>query len=117
MEQIEERTDSNVSKALDWLADSEEGSKALKLIADLGDQIRNQMPIELSNAELKYVMERLWAQRAETGWNDEKQFDIQPATESAEQVRAINLPTGLATRLRVRNFGFVIKASIPQARF
>jgi hypothetical protein len=117
MEVIQERTDSNVSRALDWLADTKEGSEALRQVAEVGEQIRKQSPVKLSNNELKYVMERLWAQRSETGWDEEKHFDIQPTTEASDQMRSIKLPIGLATKLRVRNLGFVIKAAIPQPGF
>ena len=108
---------SKVSKAFDWLAETPEGAAALKEIAGSGEKLRKAIPGGLDNSELKYVLQRLWTQRGLEGWDKEAHFDIQPEAQNEKLAKEIHLPTELNTRLRVRNGGFVIRASIPQALF
>lgn len=107
----------NVSKAFDWIANSKEGNEALDQIHKVGELIREQFPGELNNAELKYLMERLWAQRGLEGWNEEFNFNVQPSSDDKSVLDRIELPDALNNELRIRNRAFVVKASIPQANF
>ncbi|MES3153061.1 hypothetical protein [Sphingomonas faeni] len=108
----------NVTTALNWLADTPEGAIALKGVADAGEALRKALPVKLTNDELKYVIERLWAQRATEGWDAKAHFDVQTTggSHSAELSR-IKVPTALIADLKIRDLGFVIKAEIPQPRF
>jgi hypothetical protein len=108
----------NVQTAMDWLADTSEGDQALKALSDAGEALRAKLPVKLTNAELKYLVERLWAQRAVGGWDTKQHFEIQ--TVSSDQQLELSRPlaaSALTEPARVRNFGFIIKASIPQANF
>lgn len=107
----------NVTKAMNWLADTPEGGAVLSAIAEAGEAVRAKLPVKLSNGELKYVMEHLWAQRGTEGWSADAHFDVQPSSESTAGLSKIHAPTQIAGALKVRNKGFVILASIPQARF
>ena len=107
----------NVTEAMNWLADNAEGTKVLEAVADAGDAIRRQIPTKLSNAEFKYVMEKLWAQRGVEGWDKTSRFDVKADAATSPQLRAIAAPTQISAGLRGRGRGFVILASIPQARF
>lgn len=107
----------NVQKAMDWLAATPEGAKALSTISEAGETLRAQLPMTLSNSELKYVMERLWAQRSVEGWEQRARFDVQPVAAGLSGNAHIKLPTDLANITRVRDFGFMIKAQIKMANF
>ncbi|VBY40166.1 Uncharacterised protein [Burkholderia pseudomallei] len=107
----------NVQAAMDWLADTADGALALKAVSDAGEALRSKLPIQLSNSELQYVMQRLWVQRAPEGWDQNAHFDVQPTAAGAAGVAPANLPANLSVVNRVRDFGFVIRASIPQSRF
>lgn len=107
----------NVQKAMDWLASTPEGAKALGAIADAGEALRAQLPVTLSNSELKYVMERLWAQRAVEGWDRHAHFDVQPVATGGVGNADIHLPANLANISRVRDYGFTIKAQIKMSNF
>lgn len=107
----------NVQKAMEWLASTPEGAKALAEIAAAGEQLRKDLPMTLSNSELKYVMERLWAQRSVEGWDQKAHFDVQPVAAGTSGHAEIRLPTDLANVSRVRDYGFMIKAQIKMANF
>lgn len=107
----------NVQKAMDWLAGTPEGAKALGAISDAGEMLRSQLPMTLSNSELKYVMERLWAQRSIEGWDQHAHFDVQPVASRSTSNAEVKLPADLANVSRVRDFGFTIKAAIKMANF
>ena len=107
----------NVQKAMDWLASTPEGAKALGEIAAAGDRLRAELPLTLSNSELKYVMERLWAQRSVEGWDQHARFDVQPVAAGLSGNAEIRRPTDLANVSRVRDYGFMIKAQIKMANF
>lgn len=109
--------ENNVQKAMDWLADTPDGAIALKAVSDAGEQLRSKLPAKLSNAELKYVMSKLWTQRSADGWSQNAHFDIQPIAANAVGVAAAHLPANLNVVNRVRNLGFVIRASIPSPSF
>ncbi|MEO7494851.1 MAG: hypothetical protein ABIT83_16060, partial [Massilia sp.] len=63
------------------------------------------------------VISKLWTQRTADGWTQTAHFDIQPVAANAIGVAAANLPANLAVVKRVRNLGFVIRASIPAPSF
>lgn len=107
----------NVEKAMDWLAETPEGAKALKAVSDAGETLRAQLPVMLSNSELKYVMERLWAQRSVEGWDQHARYNVQPTATGAANIAELRLPAHLANINRVRDYGFAIKASIPKSNF
>lgn len=102
---------------MDWLADTPEGAKALKSISDAGEMLRSQLPVTLSNSELKYVMQRLWAQRSVGNWDQHAHYDVQPTAMGNAGMAEIKLPSHLANVSRVRDYGFTILASIPKANF
>lgn len=110
-----------VQSAMDWLAETPGGDQALKGLADHIEGLRRQIPTDLNNAEMKYVMERLMAQRTVEGW-DEK---IEPAEVSAYALQpfgalfpqqtgmtSAQLPSQLSRTGRILNYGFLIKGSI-----
>jgi len=107
----------NVQKAMDWLAGTPDGAKALHAVSDAGEALRSQFPVTLSNSELKYVMERLWAQRSVEGWDRHAHFDVQPIAAGSASNAELKLPAELANVSRVRDLGFTIKAAIKMANF
>ena len=107
----------NVQAAMDFLADTAEGDEALKALSDAGEALRAKLPIKLNNGELKYLIERLWAQRAATGWDTKQHFEIQTIAPNQLEVTRPLAAAALTEPARVRNFGFIIRASIPQANF
>lgn len=107
----------NVQKAMDWLAETPDGASALKAVSDAGEALRAQLPVRLSNAELRYVMERLWAQRSTEGWDQHARYNVQPTVAGATGIAEVKLPANLANVRRVRDYGFAIKASIPKSDF
>lgn len=107
----------NVTKAMAWLADTDEGSKALDAVAQAGEALRKSSPVKLANSELKYIMERLWAQRGIEGWDDKAHFDVQSDVRGEPKLATIKVPNSISAGLKVRGKGFVILAAIPQARF
>jgi hypothetical protein len=119
-----------VQKAMDWLAESSEGSQALDGLADFVEDFRtkitngafNDHADELNDAEMRYILERLISQRGLGNWNsritqdDLGGFDLQGVGALFPQVthlRNVDLPGVLRQGSRLLNRGFVIKASIP----
>jgi hypothetical protein len=115
-----------VQTAMDWLADTSGGDQALQGLADYIEGMRRQIPTALNNAELRYVMERLISQRSLENWDarlepaDVSGFALQPIGALFPQATGLTraqLPSQFENNVRVVNYGFVIKALIPGARF
>jgi hypothetical protein len=115
-----------VQDAMDWLAETPGGDAALKSLADACENMRATIPTQLNNAELRYVLERLMAQRNLKGWDAKLEpaevagYDLQPIGALFPQATGMTkaqLTPQLLQTSRVVNYGFVIKADIPASRF
>jgi hypothetical protein len=115
-----------VQAAMDWLAETPGGDQTLKALSDYIETLRAKIPTDLNNAELRYVMERLMSQRSLEDWDKKIEpaevagYALQPFGALFPQQTGMTraqLPAELLNSSRVLNYGFVIKASIPSARF
>ncbi|MBI2761522.1 MAG: hypothetical protein HYX51_08870 [Chloroflexi bacterium] len=115
-----------VQVAMDWLAETPGGDQALKALADASEALRAKLPNELNNAEIRYVLERLMQQRSLDGWDkklelaDVAGFTNQPIGALFPQQTGLTraqLPSELLGSVRILNYGFIIKASIPPGSF
>jgi hypothetical protein len=115
-----------VQSAMDWLADTPGGDQALQGLSDYIEGMRRQIPTTLNNAELRYVMERLIAQRSLENWDarlepaDVSGYAVQPfgaLFPQATGLTSAQLPSQFQNNVRVVNYGFIIKAKIQGARF
>jgi hypothetical protein len=111
---------------MDWLAETPGGDQALKGLADSIETLRREIPTELNNAELRYIVERLVAQRSLDNWEkkvepaDVAGFALQPFGALFPQATGIGraqLPSELNNSVRIVNSGFAIKAKIPAGMF
>jgi hypothetical protein len=115
-----------IQEAMDWLAETPGGDQALKRLADASEALRAEIPTDLNNAELRYVLERLMSQRGLGDWGKK----LEPAEVSGYALQSVGALFPTATGMtkaqltpelmqtsRVLNYGFVIKASIPASRF
>jgi hypothetical protein len=116
----------NIQQAMDWLAETPGGDQALAGLAKACDDVQEALPVKLNTAEMRYILERLMQQRQLDGWNERLPepevagFAQQPYAGLYPQQTGVGraqLPSALSTQLRVVNFGFAIKASIPVADF
>jgi hypothetical protein len=113
----------NIQKAMDWLAETPGGDQALKALSDAGEALRAAIPTELNDAELRYILERLMAQRNLGNWTEKLEpaevagYDLQPVGglfPTATGMTKADLSPQLMQTARVLNYGFIIKASIPE---
>jgi hypothetical protein len=113
-----------VEKAMDFLATTAEGDNALKALSDSIEALRKSLPVRLNDAEMRYVAERLMSQRSLDNWGrklDEKNVDLASVKSTPSLFPTLTgvtkVPDELSQQLRVLNYGFNIKGSIPASRF
>jgi hypothetical protein len=115
-----------IQSAMDWLAETPGGDQALKTLADACENLRGTLPTALNNAELRYVLERLMSQRRLDDWNVKMEpmevqgfglHNVGALFPQATGLTKADLTPELMQTSRVLNYGFVIKAAIPEGRF